>query len=130
MTQKEIEVILTRQLASYLAIPIFIVDPAGTLVYFNEPAEGIIGRRFEETGELTLSEWSDMAQTSNVEGTLLAEEKRPLLIALMERRPVHSTVRIRGANGSPRYLEVTSLPLIGMAGRFLGAAALFWETSP
>jgi hypothetical protein len=30
VAQKEIEIILTRQLASYLAMPIFIVDPAAT----------------------------------------------------------------------------------------------------
>ena len=35
MSQKEIEIILMRQLASYLAIPIFIVDPALTLLFYN-----------------------------------------------------------------------------------------------
>jgi len=55
---KEIEVILTRQLASYLATPIFIVDPTGTLLYYNEPAELVLGRRFEETGEMPIEEWS------------------------------------------------------------------------
>ena len=39
MPQQEIEMILVRQLASYLAMPIFIVDPQGTLVFYNEPAE-------------------------------------------------------------------------------------------
>ena len=29
MSQQEIEVILSRQLAEYLALPIFIVDPSG-----------------------------------------------------------------------------------------------------
>ena len=32
MAQKEIEVILTRQLASYLAMPIIIVDSSRTLL--------------------------------------------------------------------------------------------------
>jgi hypothetical protein len=35
MAQKEIEVILTRQLASYLAMPIIIIDPLGTLLFYN-----------------------------------------------------------------------------------------------
>ena len=35
MAHEEIEVILARQLASYLAMPIFIVDPQGTLLYYN-----------------------------------------------------------------------------------------------
>jgi PAS domain-containing protein len=46
MPQLEIEMILMRQLASYLAMPIFIVDPVGNLVFYNEPAESILGRRF------------------------------------------------------------------------------------
>src|SRR5262249_43344858 len=58
MSQKEIEMILARQLASCLALPIFLVDPSGALVFYNEPAEAILGRRFEETGEMPASEWS------------------------------------------------------------------------
>ena len=50
MSQKEIEVILTRQLATYLAMPIFVIDTQGTLLFYNESAEAILGRRFDETG--------------------------------------------------------------------------------
>jgi hypothetical protein len=32
-------------------------------------------------------------------------------------------------NGSLRKLEVTAIPLIGQAERFLGAIAIFWEVS-
>ena len=46
MAQKDVEVILMRQLASYLAVPIFLVDPAGNLIFYNEPAERLLGRRF------------------------------------------------------------------------------------
>ena len=35
MLQKAIEVILMRQLASYLAMPIFVVDPDGNLLFYN-----------------------------------------------------------------------------------------------
>ena len=57
MAQQEIEVILIRQLASYLAMPIVIVNPEGTLLFYNEPAEQLLAMRFEEQGELT-GEWS------------------------------------------------------------------------
>jgi hypothetical protein len=46
MAQHPIEVILMRQLASYLAMPILLVDPAGTLLFYNEPAERLLGRRY------------------------------------------------------------------------------------
>ena len=52
MSQKPIELILMRQLASTLAMPIFLVDADGTLAFYNEPAERVLGMRFEETGEM------------------------------------------------------------------------------
>ena len=55
---KEIQVILARQLAGCLAMPILIVDTAGTLIFYNEPAEAILNQRFEETGEMPADAWS------------------------------------------------------------------------
>jgi hypothetical protein len=34
----DVEIILMRQTASYLATPIFVIGPTGDLIYFNEPA--------------------------------------------------------------------------------------------
>ena len=56
--QQPVEVILLKQLASHLATPIFVVDPEGNLLYFNEPAEDILARRYDETGQLPVAEWS------------------------------------------------------------------------
>ena len=55
-----IQIILTRQLAGYLSVPLFLVDPKGDLLYYNEPAEAILGRRFEETGAMPAKVWSSM----------------------------------------------------------------------
>src|SRR5947209_6436706 len=45
-TGQEIEVILARQLAGYLALPMVIVDPSHIVIFYNEPAERMLGRRF------------------------------------------------------------------------------------
>ena len=127
MAQKEIEVILTRQLASYLAMPIIIVDPMGTLLFFNEPAEAILGRRFEETGEIPLDDWVKTVTLTDDDGAPLAPEARPLLIALNERRPVHAEMWVVGMDQVRRHVEITAFPLIGQAGRHLGALGIFWE---
>ena len=58
MGSYEIEIILNRQLADCLSIPVFITDTAGDLIFYNEPAEQILGKRFEETGEMPKEEWS------------------------------------------------------------------------
>ena len=49
-----IELILMRQLASHLRIPIFLVHGRGTLLFCNEPAEALLGLRFDEAGEMKL----------------------------------------------------------------------------
>jgi hypothetical protein len=50
-----IQIILTRQLAGYLSVPTFLVDPKGTLLFYKQPAEALLGRRFDE---MPAEEWS------------------------------------------------------------------------
>ena len=52
MAQLPIELILVRQLADGLAVPTFVVDAAGDLVFVNEAAAGLLGLRFDEVGEV------------------------------------------------------------------------------
>jgi PAS domain-containing protein len=127
MAQKEIEVILTRQLASYLAMPIIIVDSSRTLLFYNEPAERILGMRFEETGEVPVDEWMTITLVTDEGGTPLAPEMRPLMIAVTERRPTHGDMWFEGLDHVRRHIEITAFPLIGQAERHLGAMAIFWE---
>jgi PAS domain-containing protein len=129
MFPKEIEVILARHLASCLAMPIFIVDPAGNLVFYNEPAEPILGCRFEETGEMPASEWSTVYTPTDENGDSLPPEELPLMIALVERRPANRRFWICSLDNVRRHIEVTAFPLIGQTDRFLGAIAIFWEVT-
>jgi hypothetical protein len=84
MVPKCIEVVLTRLLAGYLATPILVVDPAGTLVFFNEPAEVLLGKRFDETGELPASAWSTIFSQTDGRGAPLPAQELPLMAALAD----------------------------------------------
>lgn len=128
--QHEIEAILTRQLASYLSTPIFLVDLDGTLLFYNEPAEVILGHRFEDTGEMAAAEWTTAFTPVDDDGTQIPPDGLPLIMALKERRPAHRTFWIRGLDGQRRHLAVTALPLIGQTQRCIGAVAIFWEIHP
>lgn len=130
MVQKEIEVILARHLASYLATPIFIVDPVGNLLFYNEHAEAILGHRFNETGEMPVSEWGTIFQPMDKQGHPLSPDKLPLVEALARRRPVSGGFWIRGLDNVMRQIEVFAFPLVGQENRFLGAVAIFWEVEP
>lgn len=127
MAQHEVELILMKQVASYLATPIFLVNPAGDLLYYNEPAEAILGTRYDETGELPLDAWASMFAPRAVDGTALAPDQLPLVVALREQRPAHGTLSICGLDGVTREISVTAFPLVGQHDRCLGAVAIFWE---
>ena len=127
MSQQEIEVILARHLAEYLAMPIFIVNPDGDLIFYNEPAETILGTRYAETGTMPATEWATVFHPMDHERSLLPPEELPLMIALSKRHPAHRLFWIEGLDGVLREIEVTAFPLVGQADRFLGAIAIFWE---
>ncbi|MFN7973363.1 MAG: PAS domain-containing protein [Acidobacteriota bacterium] len=129
MSQKDIEIILSRQLASYLATPIFLVDTEGNLIFYNEPAEEILGRRFEETGEMPAYEWSTIFTPTGEDGAPLPPGELPLMIALTDHKPSYKKFWIRGLDGVLRNIEVTAFPLLGQGERNLGAVAIFWESS-
>ncbi len=122
-----IQIILFRQLAGYLSVPLFLVDPKGNLLFYNEPAEAILGRRFEETGAMPAAEWSTAFRPIDDGGRPIPPENLPLMITLTKRCPAYRRLRIQGMDGVLRHLEVAAIPIAGLQGDFLGAAALFWE---
>jgi PAS domain-containing protein len=125
--QHEVEVILLKQVASYLATPVFVVDPDGNLVYYNEGAETLLGRRYEESGEMPQAEWATIFTPTDEHGALIPPEGLPLVCALAERRPAHRDMWITGLDGARRHISVTALPIVGQHERNLGAVAVFWE---
>jgi PAS domain-containing protein len=127
MAQQQVEVILARHLAENLALPIFIVDPKGNLIFFNEPAEAVLGLRFGDTGLLPASEWSTMFKPVDQDGTPIVPEDLPLMIAMMHGHPAHRGFWIRDLEEKLRQIELTAFPLIGQSGRISAAVAIFWE---
>ena len=127
MPQREVELILTRQLASYLTMPIFLTDAEGILLYYNEPAERLLGRRYEEVGEMPIEEWSAAFRPTGEDGERLREEDLPLVTALKKHRPAHRVFSITGLDGRARRIAATAFPIEGQHGRQLGAVSIFWE---
>ena len=130
MGSYEIEIILTRQLADCLSIPVFIIDTVGDLIFYNEPAEEILGKRFEETGEMPKQEWSRAFKPLDDEGNPLPPEELPLVRTLKDVYPYHKSLRIESLNGLIHDISVTSYPIINRSGDFLGAVAIFWKRRP
>jgi PAS domain-containing protein len=127
MAAYEIEIILNRQLADCISIPVFITDTIGNLIFYNEPAEQILGKRFEETGEMPVEEWSTVFNPLDEDGKPLSPEELPLVKTLNDQYPHHKNFRIESLKGEWQNISVTSYPIISRAGAFLGAVAIFWK---
>ncbi len=119
---------MLRQAASFLATPIFIVDNDGTLVYYNESAEGLLGKRYEEAGEMPAQEWGSVFTSADDDGNPIPLEDMPLAIAVTQRRPHTGSMNITGLDGIAHRIQISAIPLIGQTGRNLGSLAVFWET--
>ena len=122
-----IELILNRQLADCLAIPVFITDTIGNLLFYNEPAEEILGKRYEDTGEMPVEQWSTVFKTKDEDGEPLPPDELPLVKTLKNRLPYYKTFWIESLQGKTEKISVTSYPIIGRGGSFLGAVAIFWR---
>jgi PAS domain-containing protein len=124
-----IEIILNRQLADCLAIPVFITDTTGNLLFYNEPAEEILGKRYEDTGEMPVEQWSTIFKNKDEFGNSLPPEELPLVKTLRNKTPYFKTFWIESLHGKAERISVTSYPIIGRAGQFWGAVAIFWRSS-
>ncbi|HEY0399789.1 MAG TPA: PAS domain-containing protein [Acidimicrobiia bacterium] len=126
VSQQPLELILLKQVAGYLATPLFLVDPSGTLLFYNEPAEELLGHRYEETGQMALEEWGTIFSPTDSLGRPLPASDLPLARALASRTPTQGSFFIQGLDGVSRHLSVTAIPLEGPGGIDLGALAIFW----
>ena len=125
-SQRPLELIHARNLMTGLSTPAFLVDEEGVLIFYNDAAGGLLGRRFEEVGKLTPEQWSTAFGPFDPEGKPLDVEELPLTIALRGGRPAHSRFRIRALDGAEHGIQVSAIP-INTAEGTRGAMAIFWS---
>ncbi len=127
MTQKPIELILARNLMSSLSTPAFLVDQGGILIFYNEAAGSLLGRRFEELGKVGPEEWGSLFGPFDDAGEPLPYDDLPLVVAVRRGRPAHATFKIRAADGTMQAIEASAFPILTAHGS-QGAIAVFWPT--
>jgi len=127
MAQHAVELILVRQLATSLAIPVFVVDDRGDLLYLNEAAEALLGISLDELDHLPFETWTTAFRPRTVDGAAVPVEALPLVSAVRDRTPAHGPLVIIGRDGQEHTIEITAFPLEGGRGRLIGGVAMFWE---
>lgn len=129
LPQQPLELILLRQLAEHLSIPIWVIDGNGDLLFFNEAAESALGIRGDDVDQMPFAEWTTAFAPRDEAGNPIPPESLPPIIALRQGRPAHSTVVITGRDGVSRRIGATAFPLTGGHGETFGAVAMFWEST-
>jgi PAS domain-containing protein len=127
MASQPLELILARNLISGITLAAFLVDPDGVLVFFNDAAGELIGRRFEEVGRLRRDEWSSEFGPFDEFGKLMPTDSLPVTLALRRGLPAHDRFRVSGSDDELIEVDVSALPL-GAADGFKGAIVVFWRT--
>jgi PAS domain S-box-containing protein len=119
--------ILAREFASNLATPTLIVDGEGTLIFFNEAADELVGGSFAEVGEMPIDEFSASVAPRLENDDPLPQERRPTRIAFEERRAAHEEMTVTGLDGVERHIGVTAFPLFAQKDEFVGIVAIWWR---
>ncbi len=125
--QRNLTLILARNFAARLATAVFLVDAEGSIIFFNEAAERLLGQRFIEGQGMTAAEYTKLFQPSDDDGNPIPILESPLGIAITRRQPAHAPFTIRGADGVTRAIESTAFPLLAHTDECVGAIAIFWE---
>ena len=128
MTQRPLELILARNLMSALSTPAFLVDEGGLLVFYNEAAGVLLGKRFEELGAVGPEEWGSMFGPFDKSGEPIPYDELPLVVAVRNGRPAHADFEIRSIDGMLHNVEVSAFPILTAHGS-RGAIAVFWPAA-
>jgi PAS domain-containing protein len=122
--------ILARELAANLATPMYLIDAEGTLVFFNEAAELMLGRRYSEVGPITALEFGTMLEPAYLDGTPMRRRDSPAGVAFYRHEPCHRTLLATTLEGTREQFEVTAYPLFGRVGDMQGVLTVFWRANP
>jgi PAS domain-containing protein len=116
-------VILARNLVSAVTVPGFVTDEEGTIVFYNDAAGELLGRRFEETGSLSREEWAAIGPVDEAGNPL--HTSAPLTHALKDNAPAHQRFRICSDARGVIMVETSAFPLSAADG-FHGVVVMFW----
>jgi PAS domain-containing protein len=127
VTQRPLELILARNLMSALSTPANQVDEGGVLVFYNEAAGALLGKRYEELGTVGPEEWGSIFGPFDESGEPIPYDDLPLVRAVRAGRPAHAELTVRSTDGTQHEVEVSAFPILTAHGS-QGAIAVFWPS--
>jgi PAS domain-containing protein len=123
MPAPPLELILARNLLAEVRLAVLLCDCEGTIVFLNDAAGELLGRRFEELGTLTPEQWEHEFGRSESFVASGAEVGQLVTDAARSGTPIGDNVRLRVADGHEIEAGVSVVPLSTIDG-FRGAIVL------
>lgn len=127
--QKPLELILARNLLTNLSTPGFLLDSDASVVFYNEAAAALLGRSFEDAGQMSAREWTASFGPFDREGSPVDVDALGTTESIRGGRPAHSTFTIRAAGGGREEIEASAFPIVSSERGSSGAMVLFWPLS-
>lgn len=127
--QRPLELILARNLLTSISTPGFLVDHEATLVFYNEAAAALLGRSFEDAGQMSAPEWTAAFGPIASGGKAISLDQLSLTDAIREGRPAHGDFRIRTASEDGREIEAAAFPIVASEAGSSGAMIMFWPVA-
>jgi PAS domain S-box-containing protein len=115
-----------RALLDALPAALYLTDAAGRMVYFNEPAAEIWGRR----PELSTAKWTGPWKLFWPDGSPFEPEQSPMAAALRERRPIQGADVVgERPDGTRVRLAPHPVPIFDARGELIGGLNLVVDIS-
>lgn len=125
-SQKPLELILARNLLTSISTPAFLVDGEGTMVFYNEAAAALLGRSFEEAGQMSKEEWTAAFGPLSNGNQPYELDQISLTQAIQAGQPAHGSFSIRTARSEKQKVEAAAFPLVTSEEGPSGAMVMFW----
>lgn len=110
---------------SALSTPAFLVDEGGLLVFYNEAAGALLGKRFDEVGHVGPDEWGVLFGPYDAAGGTIPYDELPVVRAVRAGRPAHATFGVRAFDGQVHPVECSAFPILTAHGS-QGGVAILW----
>lgn len=110
---------------SALSTPAFLVDEGGLLVFYNEAAGMLLGKGFDEVGQVGPREWGGLFGPYDAASETIAYDDLPVVRAVRAGRPAHAGFGVRAFDGQVHMVECSAFPILTAHGS-RGAIAILW----
>ena len=122
-----VELILARNLISEISLAALVCDPEGAVVFFNDAAGELLGRRFDELGPLTHEEWNANFVFRDAPLRSSPQDHLPSTAIAGDGHPQYGRTRLQG-RADVIDAEFVEFPLSTIEG-LRGAIVLLWPAA-